>query len=391
MRVETAAFDRAAAVRDAVLGWRRAGVLDDRTSNQIRKGFPDPRVRPSWIWRALTSLLVTFIVLGVLLALSATGVRESSGMAFLCFVVGGACAVATELQESNPALSLRGGAGATAFWSAFLLVMAAGLAFEALGPRRGESLVDFALAVSVLLFGTASWRWGSAVFALVSAASLFLFLARQPSGRLFVLALGLVLAVLAWRRLDAAALPPPHRESAATLLVASLAALYSAVNYWSVETWWIERLRPGFSWTARSGNLLLLSAFATALLPVGILVLGIRTRRLVLIDTGAVLVILSVLTLRHYIHLAPLWVILAVAGTILLAVALALERWLSRGPGKERSGFTAEALFSDETRARLLQAIPVVTTLSPSAPPPPERGFTPGGGSFGGGGASDRF
>jgi uncharacterized membrane protein YgcG len=130
---------------------------------------------------------------------------------------------------------------------------------------------------------------------------------------------------------------------------------------------------------------------ATALLPVAVLAWGIRTRRVFLIDTGALFLVLSAVTLRHYVRVAPLWAVLAGAGAILLGVALALERWLSRGAGKERGGFTAEPLFSDESKARLLQTIPVAATLGPEATGPPEKAFTPGGGSFGGGGASERF
>ncbi|HQR66923.1 MAG TPA: hypothetical protein PLB02_05970, partial [Thermoanaerobaculia bacterium] len=199
------------------------------------------------------------------------------------------------------------------------------------------------------------------------------------------------LAALAWRRLDDRSWAPPHRESAAVLLVTALAAVYAAVNYASVEGWWLERLRNDFVWAARPAGLLALAAVATALLPVAVLAGGIRARRVFLIDAGALFLILSLVTLRHYVRIAPLWAILTFLGAIFLGLALGLERWLSRGAGKERNGFTAEPLFADETKARLLQAIPVAVTLQPETPPPPEKGFTPGGGSFGGGGASERF
>ncbi len=391
MRAESAAFERAAAVREAARRWRAAGAIDARTEEAIGSEYPDKRLRPSSVWQVLTFLFVTVIVFGVLFALTLSGIRGALGAAFVCLLVGGACVAATELQEQSPHLALRGGAGATALWAGVLLVAAAGLYFLEFGALRGETGTIALLAVSVLVWGAASWRWGNPVFAFFSAVSLFLLLGRQPYGRLLWVALGVVLAILAWRHLDEPSWPPPHRISAATLLVAALAAVYAAVNYWSVETWWIERLRPGFSWTPRAGSLLILSVVATSLLPLAVLAWGIRSRRTFLIDLGIVLAALSLVTLRHYVHIAELWAILAITGAALLGVALALERWLSRGPGKERSGFTAEALFSDEARARLLQAIPVAATLSPSAPAPTEERFTPGGGSFGGGGASDRF
>lgn len=391
MRAETAAFERAAAVRDAAGRWRKAGMIDDRTEVSIGSEYPDPRLRPSPVWQVLTFLFVTVIVFGVLFALTVSGVRGAPGAAFVCLLVGGACVAATELQERSPGLALRGGVGATALWAGVLLVTAAGLYFLEFGALRGEPGMIALLAVSTFVWGGASWRWGNPVLAFFSAASLFILLGRQPHGRLLWFALGVVLAALAWRHLDEPSWPPPHRMSAELLLVAALAALYAAVNYWSVETSFIERLRPGFSWTGPPRAGLVVAMILTALMPVALIALGIRTRRLLLIDSGAVFLILSVVTLRYYVHIGALWAILAIAGAVLLAIALALERWLSRGPDKERSGFTAEPLFSDEARAQLLQTIPVAATLSPSGPTQTEEHFTPGGGSFGGGGASDRF
>jgi len=41
--------------------------------------------------------------------------------------------------------------------------------------------------------------------------------------------------------------------------------------------------------------------------------------------------------------------------------------------GKQRGGFTAEPLFVDEAKARLLEVVPVAATLSPSTPAPEAR------------------
>ena len=117
------------------------------------------------------------------------------------------------------------------------------------------------------------------------------------------------------------------------------------------------------------------------------------SRRTLLLDAGIVLLALSLVTLRHYVHVAPVWVVLTAAGALLIAAALALERALRRSPGRERLGFTAEALFSDERRQQMLQTVPVVAAFTPAAPAQPaeDKGFVSGGGRFGGGGASDKF
>jgi hypothetical protein len=111
-----------------------------------------------------------------------------------------------------------------------------------------------------------------------------------------------------------------------------------------------------------------------------------------------VLFALSLVTLRYYVHVA-LWVVLACAGGGLVLSALALNRWLARAPSRERRGFTAELLFADEARLRVLELVPVVAAHAPAAHapeagplrPPVEPGFQGGGGSFGGGGAGGSY
>jgi hypothetical protein len=392
VRADTIAFERAAVVRNAALRWKTAGLLDERTESLIRDEYPDPRRLPSWVWRVLTFVLVTVIVLGIFLAVAVSGVRGERGLAFLCLFVGGACVVATELQERSPPLAQRGGAGATAFWAGVLVTVGGAILVDKLPGSHWGALEDAALFISFLFWAAAFWRWRSPVHVAFSAASFFFLMARLPSGRLIWIVAGAALATLAWRHLDDARWSPSRRTAAAVLLVAGLAAVYGAANYWSVETGWIEKLRASHTWRdSPSVASLVASEVATALMPVALLAWGIRPRRTLLIDLGIVLAALSLVTLRHYVQIAALWAVLASAGAILLAVALALSRWLSRGPGKERGGFTAEPLFSDEARARLLQVVPVAATLTPTAPPAGEKGFTPGGGSFGGGGASERF
>ena len=84
---------------------------------------------------------------------------------------------------------------------------------------------------------------------------------------------------------------------------------------------------------------------------------------------------------------------LTIAGAVVVIIALVLERMLRRAPGGERSGFTADVLFSDEQRQRILQIAPVVATFMPPAPGTlaEDKGFAGGGGRFGGGGASEKF
>ncbi len=97
------------------------------------------------------------------------------------------------------------------------------------------------------------------------------------------------------------------------------------------------------------------------------------------------------MTLRAYVHIADLRVVVTAAGALLVGGALAVNRWLRRGPERERGGFTADALYADEAAFRAVELAPVLGAHAPAAKLPDEPGFTGGGGSFGGGGAGADF
>jgi hypothetical protein len=392
MRPESAAWDRAAEVRDAADGWLRVGAIDKATFDRIGAAYPDPCVTPSIVWRVLTMAMVTAIIICTLGACWIAIHAKDAGLPLLFALAAVACLVATERIEASPRYARRGAAGATSFWAVVLLLLALGLLLADTMRLRFDDAIDVVLAVGCLAWAASSWRWGNPLFAGLSAVSLFLFLGRLPWGRVLWIAVGAALIVLAARRLDAASLPPSHRRSMMILVLLGIAAVYVAVNAYSLDRHLLEDLRRHvWNREAPSSVLFALSWLGTALLPPAVLLWGIRARRTFLIDAGIVLVGLSIVTLRYFVHVAPLWVVLSVSGAAVVVLALWLERTLRRAPGGEISGFTADVLFSDERRQRVLQIGPVVATFTPpSAPLAEEKGYA-GGGRFGGGGASEKF
>ena len=390
MRKESVAAERVEEVRAAAEGWKRAGAIDAGTFEEILGRYPEPRPQPAPLWRALVFF---FVSLGVLLLLGAFALAARPGIggfgALLAFF-GVACVIATEVQEGVPALALRGGAGATGLWGVAFLLIALFIFLEEVRHVREPDGPNLLLLASLLLFCLAAWRWGSPVWALLAAVSLFLLLGRIPGGRLLWIACGVAVVFVFERVLDRPFWAPSHRQCAAVLVVAGLAAVYAAVNLYALDHHLVEldfsfRDRsPGFR--DRIGAML-----GTAVLPAAILWWGIRSRRTFVLDTGLVLAALSLVTLRFYVHVAPLWVILAASGAALVLLALGLNRWLGRGPEKERGGFTAAPVFSDEARFRALELVPVLAAHAPDVRPPAEPGFEGGGGSFGGGGAGGSF
>jgi hypothetical protein len=403
MRPDSARRKRAAEVRAAALGWLEARAIDKATLDAIHTAFPDPCIRPSTVWRALTATMVTAIILCAFGAFWVTVQPWSSvSPEILLFLFAGGCLVATELMEASPRFARRGAAGATSFWAVVLFLAGSGLfLLETLGFGRLDVALDAVLVAGALAWGLGSWRWGNWLFAGFSAASLFVFVGRLPQGRVLCLLVGAALAALAARRLDDASWAPAHRRAAAVLVVTGLVAAYAAVNvldaYVVAEVSYMLLVQGarGFAPApiAPLTGLFALSAVGAGVFPLVILLWGVRSRRTFLIDTGIILLGVSLFTLQRYHYLAPLWVVLTVSGAALVLFTLAVERALRRAPGGEISGLTANQLFADERRQRALQIVPVVAAFTPPAPgqPAEEKGFAGGGGRFGGGGAGEKF
>jgi hypothetical protein len=393
MRRESVAWERAAEVREAAEGWLRARIIGTPAYEAIRNAYPDPCVTPSAVWRILTAAMVTAVTLCSLGALWLAIRPNSAGLALLLVVLGVAEFVLTERLEASPRSARRGAAGATAFWGAVFVLVGLWILDESLMISSSKT-TDTVLLASVLVWAVACWRWGSPVFAAFSAISLFFLLRRLPFGRALWLLAGAALAGLFARRSDDPAWAPSHRRAAMFLLVVGVSAVCTALNVYSLDVRFIEgfvKFAPVR--TAPPRWLFVLAAVATAVMPVTILAWALKSRRTVLLDTGIVLAALSLVTLRQYVHVAPLWVVLTASGALLIVLALAVERALRRSPDGERGGFTADPLFSDERRQQMVQTVPVVAALTPAAhvATTEERGFAGRGGAFGGGGASDKF
>jgi len=392
MKSEWVAAERVEEVRAAARGWKRAGAIGEGTFEEILRRHPEPRTLPAPLWRVLFFVLGSF----VLLALSAAflvGLSPGARDAWvLCAILGAGFIAIAEVQARSPAMALRGGVEAASFWGIVLLVGALFLSFEEdlhLSEPSGPNLV---LLGGAALFAAATWRWGNPAFALFSSVLGFVLLARAPHGRLLWIFGGVLLAALAERFLDRPSWAPSHRASAAAVALGAIAAVYAAVNLWSLDHHSVEALR-GRTWDVAgpSRGERAVAIAATALLPVLLVAAGLRARRRVFLDAGLVLAALSLVTLRAYVRIADLWAVLAAAGALLVGGALAVNRWLGRGRDGERNGFTADALFSDAERLRALEIAPVLAAHSPGGRPPDEPGFSGGGGSFGGGGAGSSW
>lgn len=124
----------------------------------------------------------------------------------------------------------------------------------------------------------------------------------------------------------------------------------------------------------------------TILLPVIYLVAGIGNKNVVLLRIGMIAMAFSVYTFHHYYSFGPPEMTLTLAGTILLALAILLIRFLRI----IRRGFTGENILREKWAGMNVQAFLVAQTMGGNQAATDTR-FKGGGGEFGGGGSSGDY
>ncbi len=173
----------------------------------------------------------------------------------------------------------------------------------------------------------------------------------------------------------------------------SALALYGAINLYSLDRRMVEILgigTPRWGPGALPADVRLASAVATALVPIAFIVWGLRARRRLVLDTGATLAALSVLTLEYYVRFGS--VAITAFGLALIGLALWLNRRLRQAPGEEIRGFTASPLFSAESGTLSpAAALAAAATVPVSPHSTDDADFSAGGGKYGGGGATGTF
>jgi len=229
------------------------------------------------------------------------------------------------------------------------------------------------------------------ICAALAAMSLFSLLTQGPLPRL----LWIVISSMSILPLMAASeyprLSPAHRRSVQAVLGLALVALYAAFHLRSWDAGLIESMTSR-AHGLRDSPLRPLGIAGTAVIPLAAIAFGVVTRRRLFLDLGLALGIVSLVTLRYYVHFAPLWAVLMLGGGAAIAAALALRRFLASGIAGERGGLTAEPLFEDPAKHRALE-VGAALAASPAAKvtAADDRSIAPGGGRFGGGGASGEY
>jgi hypothetical protein len=127
-------------------------------------------------------------------------------------------------------------------------------------------------------------------------------------------------------------------------------------------------------------------------LPPIVLARGIRQKDRFVIAVGAIIAVLTFASNKPYLGWPRHTWDPMLLGILLTGVAIFIRRWLARGPGGIRHGFTA-ARLSGKDKDWINVGSAVAGLLSPQtpAPQPTSQDFRFGGGQTGGGGAGGDF
>jgi hypothetical protein len=391
MRADAAEADRRREVREAARGWRRAGAIDEATLAAVVSAHPDDRSRLGPAFRTLAFIFTVLALNAVFFFVMAAFEPGADVAGAVALAFGLLLCVLTDLQIGSLKRDEGGTETATALVGLGYVVGGAVLLMSEAGLRE-RMLFPASFALATIAFTAAATRWGMAVCAVLAGVFFFLLLAQSRGGRFLWIAAAVVMIPLLLKAAESPRLPPAHRRSCRAVLAITVIALYAALHLGSWDSGFVEGLASTGANHWRDSPLRPVAIAGTALIPLAAIAFGIHARRRLFLDLGLALGIASLVTLRFYVHVAPLWVVLTFGGAAAIAAALAVRRFLASGPGGERRGLTADPLFEDVARQGELEAAAALAA-APGARPVAhdERTLTPGGGRFGGGGATGEY
>ncbi len=402
MRLYSASSEETLRARKFLTDWVGEGLLT-KAQYQLLKRETVPDLRTTNIYLRLVLFVFTLIIVGAAAGLFfvvflSHPSEQTTGVVFLIFAV--VCYAAAEVAVSQGRLYRYGIEEALAICSIGFLC--AGIEFALFGggpfstkPDAAQSLVPAAGAV----FSLWIWRRFGLSYAFLAAMIFVLLLpgywTSSHSAQHVIVALfyatGLVgvTAVRSRYRFD-------YLDEGYSLVEALLwLGIYLAINLQLsslslLEQWWgatraVSEFGRPFYWT---------TWVLIWCLPPIVLVRGIRQKDRSVIAAGLIASILTFVCNKPYLGWQRHTWDPMLLGILLTGVVLFLRRWLARGPGGIRHGFTT-ARLSGKDKHWMNVGSTALGLLSPDSitPAPQASGpdFRFGGGHSGGGGASSDF
>ena len=400
MRLYRASSEEALRARKLLADWAGEGFLT-REQYQVLEKETVSGLRTTNIFLRLVLFFFTLVIVGAAAGLFFVVVlsrpsEQTAGVFFLIF--GAACYAAAEMAASQARLYRYGIEEALAACAVGFLCAGIQLALftEAAYSTKADAVQALVPAAGAVF---SLWIWHRFGFSYAFLA-VMIFVAFPPgywtSSRsaqhlivavFYAIGLAGVAAARSRHRLDY--LDETYSLAEAFLWLGICVAVNLQLSSLNLSgRWWgstrsaSEFARP-FYW----GTWVLIWC-----LPPIILARGIRQKDRFVIAVGGIAALLTLVTNKPYLGWPRHTWDPMLLGVVLTGVAIYLRRWLARGPGGIRHGFTATRL-SGKDKQWMNVGSTVAGLLSPQPPTPQPRspGFRFGGGQTGGGGAGGDF
>ena len=395
MRLYSASSEETLRARQLLTDWANEGFLTKEQYQRLEQETVS-ELRTTNIFLRLVLFFFTLVTVGAAVALFFVGSGPSEqtiGVFLLIFAV--VCYAAAEYSVFQAGLYRYGIEEALVVCSVGFLCAGIQFAFFSDSPYspKLESLVPAVGAVLSLWIWRRFGLWYAFLAAMIFVAFLPGYWTSSHSAQHLIVAgfyaagLVCVAAVRSRHRFD-------YLDDAYSLVEAFLwLGIYLAVNlqlssfklptqWWSGPRAASEFARP-FYWT---------TWVLIWCLPPIVLARGVRKKDRFVIAVGAIVAVLTFISNKPYLGWPRHTWDPMLLGILLTGVAVFLRRWLARGPGGIRHGFTAARLSGkDKNWMSVGSTVGGLLSPQPPAPQPTSPDFRFGGGQTGGGGAGGNF
>ena len=396
MRLYSASSEETLRARKLLTDWVGEGFLT-KAQYQLLEQETVSELRTTNVFLRLVLFLFTQISVGAAAALFYVVSRPSEQTAGVFFLIFAAiCYAAAEAAVARARLYCYGIEEALAVCSVGFLCAGIEVAFFSGSPYSPK---EFLIPAAGVVFSLWIWHRFGLSYAFLATMIFALFLpgywtSSREAQRLIIavfyaIGLAAVATVRSRHRFD-------YLEEAYSLVEAFLwLGIYLAINLQlsslnlSARWWNGTRAAAQFARPFYWGTWVLIWC-----LPPIVLARGIRQKDRFVIAVGAIIASLTLVSNKPYLGWPRHTWDPMLLGILLTSVALFIRRWLARGPGGIRHGFTA-ARLSGKDKHWINIGATVLGPLSPHSitpdPQPSSPDFRFGGGQTGGGGAGGDF
>ena len=356
----TADEEEAIRTADQLRDWRASGLIDVNRAAVLEQELLTDFRRTH---RALRAVLFLFSAVVIQAAVGLVAVivtpDEEAVVATLALIAGLASIALADVLIARFRFYRFGVEEACVVCGVALLAGGVTL-FASIAGARGDTLPLIACAAIALIAAAAYWRFGLlyCAVAAVAAAALAPFFLELPEMHGRVLAAAVLLAIHAGSGVLRRPVGEdyPGDDYGAIEAIAWLGT-YAVLNLELTQLVAGQRfdVSPGFFW---------FTYVAIWLLPVIGLYRGIQQKHHWMIRASLLMTLATIATNKLYLGWPQHTWDPILLGIVLIATALGLRRWLSRGAGGQRHGFTPRRLLSSEERL-MAHAAMVAAALKP--------------------------